>query len=108
MTMGNVKLEFPADALRDLIAEVVKKVFNQRERDKALFAAHLAFGEPTAAALPGLTSNQLAIQKRRRQICHSNSPRRQILYARRDLLGHLASRRSGRLAIAHCEVKLPK
>src|SRR5262249_41369695 len=87
-------LALPAEALRPLVAEVVREVLRQQADAAAtLDGDRLAYSEPEAARLLGLEPHVLADERRRGRIGASQVVGRRIRYTREDLAAYLAGRR---------------
>jgi hypothetical protein len=90
---NGVALTIDSEALRPLIAEVVRETVAVLDADRARLGERLAFSEPEAAALLGLQTHQLRDERLRGRIKASVGPGRRVLYSREDLLAYLAARR---------------
>jgi hypothetical protein len=86
-------LNLNAAALKPLIEEIVAATVARLESDRSQLDGRLAYTEPEAAGLLGLAQHQLRDERLRERIRASMGPGRKILYAKRDLLDYLASRR---------------
>jgi len=78
-------------ALRPLVRVIVAEVLADIGEANGL-GKRLAYTEPEAAALLGLTGRQLAEQRRAGRVGYSRGPKNTILYSKADLLAYLASR----------------
>jgi hypothetical protein len=92
-----VAVTFDAEALRPLIAEVVREVLAQVEADRARFPeSRLCYTEEEAAALLNLEAHQLRDERRRGRITASKIVKRRVRYLRENLLAYLHGRRTDR------------
>jgi hypothetical protein len=89
---NGLSLSLSAEALRPLVAEVVRETLAQLEQARAALPDRLAFGEAEAAALLGLAPHQLRDERLRGRIKASVGPGRRVLYRRADLEGYLLGR----------------
>ena len=83
-----LKLEFDADTIRPLIAEIVAETVARIDEQRARLGDRLAFTEPEAAALLGIPWHSLRDIRRRGEIDASKAGRR-IIYARDALIKYL-------------------
>lgn len=90
--MTGVQLQVEIDSLRPLVRAVVAEVLAELGQIGGS-DGRLAYTEPEAAALLGLTSRQLGEQRRAGRLSYSRGPKGSILYSKGDLLEYLASRR---------------
>src|SRR5262245_24257847 len=82
------------DALRALVAEVLRETLAQCDAHRAALNGKLAYSEPEAAALLSLKPHQLRDERLLGRISASKGPCRKTLYTREALLGYLAARRA--------------
>lgn len=96
MPHDGITLALPADALRPLIAEVVRETLAQLHADEGrLGDGKLAYSEEEAARLLGLEPHVLRDERRRGRIRASQIVGRRIRYTKDDLMSYLAGRRTG-------------
>jgi hypothetical protein len=79
--------------MRPLIAEVVREVFAQVDRDRTAVTEQFCYTEAEAAALLRLHPHQLRDERLRKRIAASAIVGRRIRYLRGDLLRYLTERR---------------
>ncbi len=79
-----MKIDFDADDLKPLVAQVVSEVLEQTADDNARFAGRLAFPEAEAAALLGIKPTVLRACRGRQEIVAFKAGRK-IMYSREEL-----------------------
>lgn len=89
--MTGVQLQIPDDSLRPLVKTIVAEVLAEYSQIIGT-EGRLAYTEPEAAALLGLTGRQLGEQRRAGRLSYSRGPKGAILYTKADLLAYLADR----------------
>jgi hypothetical protein len=88
-----VSLAVDPDALKPLVAAVVREVLAQVREAEGQLPDKLCFSEAEAARLLGLNPWQLRDERRRGRITASAIVGNRIRYSRADLLKYLADRR---------------
>ena len=83
-----------AEALRPVIAEVVREVLAHVEADRAQLGAKEVYSEAEAAAYIGVNEWSLRDERKRKRITASVIVGRRIRYTRADLMRYLAARRT--------------
>lgn len=89
--MNDLSLKIDPSGLRPLVEMAVEKVF-ERLGQAVITDGRLAYTEPEAASLLGLTARQLAEQRRAGRLGYSRGPKGSVLYTKADLLAYLSSR----------------
>lgn len=90
-----LSLNLAPDALRPIVAEIVREVMAQLDQARAALPEdRLCFSEPEAAHLLGLNTHQLRDERLRGRITASKIVGRQTRYLREDLITYLMRSRT--------------
>jgi hypothetical protein len=86
-----MELRLDGDALKPLIAEVVRETLAALEADRARLGDRLAYSEAEAAALLGLHAHQLRDLRLSGKLAASKIVGARVAYTRQDLADYLAA-----------------